>query len=432
MSIIEDISLEKYALGCAMENVQALEAFLALSPDELETGRGQELHAAMAQLKGKGSAVNLVTMDHQTDGKHTQYLIGAGTCAPSPSLYGEYIKGLRDKASRRRIAAAAGKLHRDITVAAVDPDEAVGDMMAVLNRESASRTSTVSAAQATMSLLEMLEKKPDGRRAYFGISRLDELLGGVFGGKLVVVGARPTAGKSALALNAAMATQSRGHVLFCSFEMSPEEIIGRALAQLSGVNAQKIAYRDLSREDMAKLGAHCNESYGMDIHITTKANTPSKVRCEAIRLNRDGKLGLIVIDYLQLMSSGRRAESRRVEVGQISRELKALAMELDVPVLALSQLNRLSEGTVSKVPTMAEMRESGDIEQDADVVLLMYLPPENQREPHIREIRDAGMACVRIILEKNRQGQSGFTTETAFDGAGMRFLKVSEVVKHKG
>ena len=139
-------------------------------------------------------------------------------------------------------------------------------------------------------------------------------------------------------------------------------------------------------------------------------------------------LRLIVIDYLQLMSSGRRAESRRVEVGQISRALKQLSIELNVPVLALSQLNRVSEGSARRVPTMSEMRESGDIEQDADAIVLMYQIP-NESDPFVQTCSSFEYKPIRILLDKNRQGRSGLAIDTAFDGSTMTFISKSAVME---
>ena len=140
--------------------------------------------------------------------------------------------------------------------------------------------------------------------------------------------------------------------------------MGRIMARLSRVNSQDISYKTLSREQLEKLGEHYATAGMLPIRFGVNCSTPERVRAEALRMQKT--LKLIVIDYLQLMSSGRRAESRRVEVGQISRSLKQLSIELNVPVLALSQLNQGKRGDKArKRPTMSEMRESGDIEQDA-------------------------------------------------------------------
>jgi len=244
------------------------------------------------------------------------------------------------------------------------------------------------------------------------------------GGRLYVVGARPATGKTALAISAAFNTSAWGTVLFCSYEMQPSEIMGRILARLSKVNSQDISYRTLNQQQMDKLVNQFDAAGKLPIRFGVNCHTPERVRAEALRIK---DLRLIVIDYLQLMSSGRRAESRRVEVGQISRSLKQLSIELNVPVLALSQLNRNSEGS-AKPPTMSEMRESGDIEQDADAIVLMYQIP-NESDPFVQTCSSLEYKPIRILLDKNRQGKSGLAIDTAFDGNTMTFISKSAVME---
>jgi replicative DNA helicase len=208
--------------------------------------------------------------------------------------------------------------------------------------------------------------------------------------------------------------------------MSDTEIIGRAVAHLSGLDSGKIAENNLATDDKASLGACYSDLGQRDIFFAERTDTPEKIRIEALRMKRNGGLSAVIVDYLQLMRSGEKSESRRVEVGYISRNLKLLALELDCPVIALSQLNRASTMTASKVPSMAELRESGDIEQDADLIVLMYTPPD---EPELSDSFEAtGLKLVRFLIEKNRNGRAGAAVDTAFDGSKMRFMRVSEAL----
>lgn len=416
---------EQPAIACALEDAKAASALAELEPWQMQTSAGADTLTAIKYLLSTGGTVDLLTVDAKTNGELTQYLVECVRTSHLLVSYGAYIELLRDQARRKKIADAAYKLMNTMADTSSDIDAASNEFITDLEKTASVESRLVSAGEATTRFVDSVDNRRE-RRATFGIGKLDEALGGMFGGKLAVIGARPATGKSALALSASMATQRDGTVLFCSFEMPPTEIIGRAMANLSGVNAQRISYRDLEPEHFQQMAPHYQTAYGLNIQFTETANTPAKIRTEALKLNRNGGLALIVIDYLQLMSSGRRAENRRIEVGQISRDLKRLAMELDVPVLALSQLNRQSEATQSKMPTMAEMKESGDIEQDADVIVLMYLPPPDQ---HTQKFTEKGCARVRLILEKNRQGMSGQLIDTAFYGANMRFGPVSEVIE---
>ena len=420
----QGLDTEGLALGCALITPGALEGFLALTAEDMESRRGIELLEALQAMKRQGITIELSTLDRQTNGRHTDYLVDAVRSTTLTYNYDEHFSLLREKAKRRRAGACAQKLIAGLNDLSLDSDDLVQEHLQQLKKLAGpSSGRTVSASEAALSFLGELEK-PLENKAFFGIPPLDRELGGLFGGRLTVVGARPGTGKSALALSAALDTQQRGTVLFCSYEMNPEEIIGRAVARVSGVNAGRIARHELEKDDFRKMAETIDGVIGMRIHFSQRADTPAKVRAEAVQLNAEGELALIVIDYLQLMSSGFRAESRRVEVGQISRALKGIAMELRVPVLALSQLNRQSEMTASRAPTMAEMRESGDIEQDADAVILMYNPPN--RDEEVRTGPSQGPAAVRFIIDKNRQGLSGQVIQTAFDGAHMRFLPAAE------
>lgn len=426
MFLGKDINAEAMAIGCALQWDEPADALLSLDEAEMETAQGSEILAAMKFLRSQGVKIDLITVDAQTGGRHTKYLIDASANSITSVHFEAYVGILREKAKRRKIAGAATKLLNVVGDLNEDADDAAAEFVASLKKVSHTEGRAVTAQEATVALAESLDEKVE-RRAMFGVGVLDDLLGGMFGEKLVVLGARPATGKSALALCAAMATQGNGAVLYCSYEMSPVAIMGRALANLSGVNSEKIAYRKLDGEDYQVIVKHYPEAAAMNIHFLEDANTPAKVRVEALRLQKEANLALIVIDYLQLMSSGQKAESRRVEVGQISRALKALAMELNIPVLALSQLNRQSEATASKEPTMSELRESGDIEQDADVIVLMYAPPITEDIP--RKVNAAGFSCVRMILEKNRGGGGvGRRFNTAFSGARMKFLRIAEVL----
>lgn len=422
MYLAHDVDPELAAICCALNNAEAAEALKELNPEDMPSREGAEILTAIKLL----AHVDLVTVNEHTDYKHTEYVLEAFNFLPTTAMYRHYIDMLKDRAKRKRIRREAQALITRLNDMTEDTDDAVATFEAAITKQVVQLAESIPAHEATFRFIDSVDATAPEARTTFGIPGLDQDLGGIFGGKLVVVGARPATGKTALAISAAVSTQRSGDVLFCSYEMAPTEIMGRIMASLSGVNAQRIAYRDLDTDLKIELGKHYGEAAKMRIHFSSGANTPAKIRREAMRLNKSGKLALIVVDYLQLMNSGVRAESRRVEVGQISRQLKQLAMELDIPVLALSQLNRQSEQTASKAPTMAEMRESGDIEQDADVIVLMYIPPNDSE--YIQDIASKGYRCVRLLLEKNRQGISGVATDTAFDGARMRFMRISEVI----
>ncbi len=255
--------------------------------------------------------------------------------------------------------------------------------------------------------LERLTKAAEGPEGIMGVpsgfTDLDGIIGGLQPGNLIVVAARPSMGKTALALNIGehVAVHEKRPVAVFSMEMSGTQLAARMLGSIARIDQHKLRTGRLSDEDWNRLADGLGKLHGAPIHIDeTGALNPLELRSRARRLARQyGKLGLIVVDYLQLMSgSSRRDENRATELSEISRSLKALAKELAVPVVALSQLNRSVESRNDKRPMLSDLRESGAIEQDADLVLMIYRDeyynPENSD--------DKGIAEVNVA--KNRHG----------------------------
>ena len=250
-----------------------------------------------------------------------------------------------------------------------------------------------------------------------GINDLDKYTSGWQRGELIVLAARPSMGKTALALNfieAALFSQTKPVLMF-SMEMSSESIIMRMLSSVGRVDQNKIRNGNLTEEDWPKLTTAVQKLKGAALYIDdTPALTPQDIRARLRRLVReqDG-LGLIVVDYLQLMQTVDASEGRTQEISEISRSLKAIAKEFDCPLIALSQLNRAVEQRPDKRPRNADLRESGAIEQDADVVLFIY-----RDEYYNEDSPDKGI--TELILGKQRNGETG-TCRAAFIGKYTRF-----------
>lgn len=415
------------ALGAALLDSKAVDAVLTLDVQDLELEIDKSILGAVKSLQSSSDPVNLVSVDAATGSQYTDYLMDIVAGVASTTMAIAHVKTIKEQAKRRRLRAAATQLYNDSSDVSKSLDEITAEFGRNIDDIAQVEGGTVSSSDALLALLGEFDKK-DEQKAYTGVPLLDQALGGMQGGRLYVVGARPATGKTALAISAAFNSCINGTVLFCSYEMQPSEIMGRMLARLSRVNSQDISYRTLTDAQYQRLGEYYGMAGNLPIRYGINCYTPEKIRAEALRLNKGGQLRLICVDYLQLMSSGKRAESRRVEVGQISRALKQLSIELNVPILALSQLNRVSEGTASKAPTMSEMRESGDIEQDADVIVLMYQLPDEDNT-FVQTCEDNEYKAVRILLDKNRQGKSGVAIDTAFDGATMTFISKSAVME---
>ena len=233
-----------------------------------------------------------------------------------------------------------------------------------------------------------------------GFYKLDEMTSGLHPGDMIVVAGRPSMGKTAFALNIAehVGVEMRLPVAIFSLEMSGPQIAMRMLSSLGRLDQQKTRTGKLSDDDWDKMTVALGKLHDAPIHIDeTGAINATDLRARARRLHRQcGKLGLIVIDYIQLMTSTKDNENRATEISEISRSIKALAKELQVPIIALSQLSRKVEERNDKRPLMSDLRESGAIEQDADIIMMMY-----RDEYYNKDSKDPGVAEVNIVKHRN-------------------------------
>lgn len=366
---------------------------------------------AALTLEARGQACDLVTVtDFCPDIDAGALIELAQEAAPVASLAAQHARSIREAAQRRAVRAAALELAQKATEPDRPLSELLDGMRVRLDTLAGALPSSgaVDGVDALCGFYESLERGPVEPVARFGFSRIDDALT-IAGGKLVVVGARPSVGKSALLLHLALNAIDAGRrVLLVSLEMSETEIIGRMVSRKSGVPAGRISNRNLSGSELERVAESFALLPGDRFRISTKAQTPQDVRREALRMRADGGLDLVVVDYLQLMTPGQKAGNRTEAVGIISRGLKMLAMELGVPVLTASQLSRASER--NDAPRLSDLRESGSIEQDADAVILLHAPDEKEKPAR------------QLILAKNRQGRCG-GFDLIFDGARMLFAE---------
>ena len=310
----------------------------------------------------------------------------------------------------------AGELNRILQGVKPDPEsvdqqagELINDLEALLDgRESQSKT----LAEITRENKDRYFKDDAAQRMYIGFPKLDDILGGLEGGDMIVIGARPGVGKSAFVTQVTTSLARSGkRVGFYNLEMQEKQIYERFVVAESGIGLTRLrrAVRFLGDEE--ERFRRANEVLEKEdrIVITTGSKAMSEIRSESRHMGYD----VIVIDYLQLLKADKTYRGNRyAEVGAISKAIKALAMELNIPVIALSQLNRVSEARDTKEPTMSELREAGDIEQDASVILLMWnLSKDSSRKG--------------IKVEKQRQGRTGKIV-LRFNGDLMRFEETDE------
>ncbi|MBW8825803.1 MAG: replicative DNA helicase, partial [Acidobacteria bacterium] len=332
----------------------------------------------------------------------------AGT--PATSNAGRYARISNEHALLRRLIGVAGEIAElgyslpDDVVAAVDRAESL--VFDVAQRRVTDSTRPIKELlDASLDRLEMLYEKGDSITGLpTGYNGLDEIMSGLQPSSLVIVGARPATGKTAFALGMAAhaALEVNRPVLFFSLEMSHLEITQRILSSEARVESTKMRNGRLSESDWTKISHAIGRLAEAPLFIDDDPQTTvMEIRSKARRLkSREGDLALVVVDYLQLMTGRTSAENRQVEVSEISRGLKILARELEIPVVALSQLSRGLELRADKRPMLADLRESGSLEQDADVVMFLY-----RDELYNPESADRGTA--EVLVSKHRSGPTG-------------------------
>lgn len=431
MDMLRNADAEIAVIGAALNSKTCAATVADLPADYFSVLETKAAHAAICRMVSTGQPVDMITLEAEARAECATVgtmLIRAQMDGYTTAMMGQWVAILDDASRRRAIYRAAQQAMQDAT----DPGKlpaAIAESMAAQARTQETTQTTVSMADAMASLMDTFGAKR--KSCQTGIADLDRLTGGFRGGKLVVLGARPGVGKTALALSIAKhVAQHTGPVLLVCLEMDAVEIVARIYASISGVDVQELESGNLSGESLDSLATYVPDTINLPIRVAERASTPMQVRREAQRMKENGGLEMIVVDYIQLMHPDGKHSSRYEEVSEISRELKLLAMELGVPVLALTQFNRASEGKygmAKRAPSMAEAKDSGSIEQDANVFITQYEPDEVSDDPylsHAKQVCDVyGWHMQQLIVEKNRQGRTGKIV-VGFDKPHMTFQNI--------
>jgi replicative DNA helicase len=337
------------------------------------------------------------------------YLTELANAVPSAANAMRYAEIVKEKAAIRMLIEAAGEILYD-AYHSNEKAQAVLEAAEQKIFEIAQQGETRQAEQLHILLDEAMRiiEESDGKPITgvpTGFTKLDEMTAGFQRGEMIIIAARPSMGKTALALNIAEQMAMRGFgVGVFSLEMGRQQLVQRLLASRSAVSSDRIRKGMLSKDDFRNLIKACDELHDVPIFIDdTPGLTLLQMRAKARRMKARHDIQAIVIDYLQLMSAGGRVESRQVEISSISRGVKAMARELNVTVMCLSQLNRSPEQREGHRPRMSDLRESGSIEQDADVVAMLH------REDYYHQGQDdyAESNVAELILTKQRNGPTG-------------------------
>ena len=414
----QNIEAEQAVLGAIFLEPSALTTTSEiLIPEDFYRHSHQRIYNVMLNLGDGGKAVDLITVTEELaaakeleDVGGVAYLSELAASVPTAANIEYYAKIVEEKSLLRRLIRTATDIASDGYAREDEVDsllsEAEKNIMEVAQRKNAGAFHNIKDVLVrTYDNIETLtNRKGDVTGISTGFADLDHMTAGFQRNDLIIVGARPSMGKTAFALNIAqnVAVKAKENVAIFSLEMGAEQLVMRMLCAEGNINAQNLRTGDLTDEDWRKLTMAMGSLSNAGIYIDdTPGIKVGEIRSKCRRLAQEHGLGMILIDYLQLIQgSGRSGENRQQEVSEISRSLKGLARELQVPVIALSQLSRGVEQRQDKRPMMSDIRESGSIEQDADIVAFLYREDYYDKEAENKNI-------IEIIIAKQRNGPVG-------------------------
>ena len=440
---LHSLEMEMSALGSMFYGEKAVDDVLSLlGEDDFFRPSHRVVLRAIRQVMTENKGVDLLTVKQELlDRKELEgiggeaYLIELMECVPGPANAKAYAEEVLEKATLRRLAQAG----YDIVEIVGDPEKSVAEKLndaeqKVFEAGSEQRgrdflSMRHLAKNVMLDIDEFMETGEPTLGVSSGFYDLDSLTTGFYGSDLIIVAARPSMGKTSLVLNMALnaAQKDSKAVAFFSLEMSGKQLARRMVSMLSGVGSQVLKKKGIDDGSIQKLADACEHLYGMNIWVDESSDVSGlEIMRKCRRLKKDHGLSLIIVDYLQLMRGVRRTENRVQEVSDIARSLKAVAKELDVPVLALSQLSRQVENRDNKRPQLSDLRESGSIEAEADVVMFIfreqyYKDRENPAEANTDPDR---VEEAEIIVSKHRNGPTG-TAILGFQPTFARFVNYS-------
>ncbi|TDP58977.1 replicative DNA helicase [Aminicella lysinilytica] len=412
-----NLEAERSVLGAGLLSRDALADIVeVVKPEDFYDGSNKEIFTTMLDMFRENKPVDIVTVCDELKRRKALEAVGGrsyvatlSSDVPSTTNAGEYAKIVAEKASMRQLIHTA----EEIRERAFEENQDTNDILdhaeksifdIAQSRQSNDYSALKDVLLTDMSLIdEAIKNKGQVTGITTGFKRLDEVTSGLQRSDLVIVAARPSMGKTAFALNIAQNAAVKGNasVLMFSLEMSKEQLGQRLLAMESKVDMENIKKGKIERADWDRIMLAVDTLSGANIQIDdSPALSVFEIKNKCRRMKAEHGLDLVVIDYLQLMRSEGKAESRQQEISNLSRYLKLLAREMDCPVIVLSQLSRAPEQRPNHRPVLSDLRESGSIEQDADIVIFLY------RDDYYNEDSEKPGVC-EVNLAKHRSGPTG-------------------------
>jgi replicative DNA helicase len=412
-----NLDAERSVLGAGLLSKDALADVVEIvRPEDFYDGANKEIFSVMLDMFRENKSVDIVTVCDELKRRKALELAGGrsyiatlSSDVPSTTNAAEYARIVAEKASLRKLILAA----EDIREKSFEENEDTTDILDYAEKsifaiaQSRQTNDYTPLKEVLVNDLDILDEAIKNKGQVTGITtgfkKLDEVTSGLQKSDLVILAARPSMGKTAFALNVAQnaAVKGKGTVLIFSLEMSKEQLGQRLLAMEAKVDMENIKKGKIERTDWDRIMIAADTLSGANINIDdSPALSVFEIKNKCRRLKAEKGLDLVVIDYLQLMRSEGRAESRQQEISNLSRYLKLLAREMDCPVIVLSQLSRAPEQRRNHRPVLSDLRESGSIEQDADIVMFLY------RDDYYNEESEKPGIC-EVNLAKHRSGPTG-------------------------
>ena len=427
-----DEDAEEAVIGSMLTDKDAVIAAIeVLKPEDFYRDDNKTIFEAEASIYAKGEPIDFITVKEEliSMGKFdavggNEYLATLTDKVPTTANIEKYVKIVEDKSLLRTLIKTGNELidlgysqNEEIESLMDSAEKKIFDIMQRKSQKGYSSIKDILVDSFTQ-LQELYNNKQHITGVPSGFIDLDNKTAGFHKSELILIAARPAMGKTAFALNIATnaAVQANIPVVVFSLEMSKEQCANRILCSQAMVDSQKVSKGDISDEEWEKLAVasgELSESSGIFIDDTAGI-TVAEIRAKCRKLKIEKNIGLIVIDYLQLIQGSGKSSSREQEIAEISRSLKILAKEIDVPVIALSQLSRAPEARTDHRPMLQDLRESGSIEQDADIVMFIYR--DDYYNPQAEQTNIA-----EIIIAKNRSGPVG-TTELLWMPSFTKFV----------
>jgi len=394
---------------------------------------------AIKQAKADGLTVDLISIDQEIQKMEPQNSYNIMNRVMDSLSHGapwaaeSHARIIKSLSARRRASALVEKIAADLK----DPSQDINGIIDKLRTDSAELMTGghkwVTMQEVLMNTYEYIEKRVKGevKSITSGISNLDGVIGGFFGGELTVIGARPAVGKSVFGMNVALAAARQGYkVGIVSREMTDIQYGQRILSYASGVDGVKLRKAAIEDNDWVNLAQVLGPTAGLPIEFLFTVRTVDDLRAEIQRKHNRNEIDLLVVDYLQLMDAAQKFDADRLRVGYISKALKDIATDFNIPVIALAQVKRFAGGARAKMPTLEDLKDSGSIEQDADNVIFLHNPFDKDDEfvdprdkEYFQNYVNQGYTYLCLGIAKQRQSVTGVCC-VLFDKRKMRYLKI--------